>query len=108
MSWRASVYDNQTAILQWLKSLGHQVEDLRESDLTLPEDRKRRRACESKRRFDTPEAALALQPSHHVYKCPYCVGYHLTTPRARSSTVEHRPLTPGVGGSNPPASASRR
>lgn len=81
MSWRSSIYDNQTEILLWLKSRGHRVKMLSENDLTLPADRIRQRACSSKRPFQTAEDASAFAPHLRVYKCPHCDGYHLTTPR---------------------------
>ena len=49
--------------------------------------RQRRRQCESKRRFETRGEAghelvkMALRgkarPGLHVYRCPWCGGYHL-------------------------------
>jgi hypothetical protein len=77
VGFKTAIYDNQTEILRWLKSLGHPVVGLDE-----PKNGRGgfhfRRSCLNKRRFETAEDAIRCEPSQYVYKCPFCPGFHLT------------------------------
>lgn len=67
------IFANQTEIMKWLRSLGHR---------TLEDADHETRSCRMKRRFENATAALDLEPTLHVYRCRYCAGWHLTTPRS--------------------------
>ena len=73
-----TVFDAQTEILRWLESRGSAV-DYGPGGYKRPTFRER--SCKNKRRFDTQESALELEPTMHVYGCKFCGGFHLTTPR---------------------------
>lgn len=95
MPFKESIYDNQTAILRWLKSLGHKVEP---DSVVFRRSRKgsrqvvdygpvdegyhERRSCTSKRRFRSIEEARATGgPKVSIYECKFCLGLHIATPK---------------------------
>lgn len=80
MPFKDDIYDNQTAILRWIKSRGGRVEGLDDADEA---GYHQRRSCSVKRRFKSLEDARAVGgPSMDIYECKYCLGLHLATPRS--------------------------
>jgi hypothetical protein len=64
---KLSIFQAQTEIMKWLRSLGHQT----------VEDEKEMRGCTMKRRYASEPPLPNM--SMRAYPCPYCQGWHLTS-----------------------------
>lgn len=63
-----TIFENQTAIMNWLRSKGHAV----------IENEKEIRGCTMKKRFDIePSCTFDMR----AYPCDYCGGWHRATKR---------------------------
>jgi hypothetical protein len=73
--FHGSIYDNQTDILNWIKSRGGRV-DYGQDHRSLKLDRHKRKSCETKVRFTSEPPPMVGMVS---YKCNFCRGWHKAT-----------------------------
>lgn len=75
-----TVHEAQTWLLGWLKSRGHAV--VEDNKPYTSEDRRRDWSCKRKTRYDSKSEAAKVGQNMQHYKCEFCGGWHLATPRS--------------------------